>query len=78
MRHGTGNKGTYTISSTVFLGEYKEKVAGINWVSYYDSRDMLHKAKWDHLDRVHSDQMVLEMIRRGKLVLFMGGQESQN
>jgi hypothetical protein len=31
-----------------------------------------------HLDHVHPDQKVLEMIRRGRLVLFFGGQESQN
>jgi hypothetical protein len=31
-----------------------------------------------HLDHVHSDQKVLETIRRGKLVLFTEGQESQN
>ncbi len=31
-------------------------------------RDILLQAKGDHLDRVHSDQMVLEMIRRGRLV----------
>jgi hypothetical protein len=42
------------------------------------SRDILHKAKGGHLDQVHSDQMVLEMIRRGRLVLVIGGQESQN
>jgi hypothetical protein len=29
------------------------------------SRGILHKAKGDHLDRVHSDQKVLEMIRHG-------------
>jgi hypothetical protein len=42
------------------------------------SRDILGKAKGDHLDRAHSDQMVLEMIRQGRLVLVIGGQESQN
>jgi hypothetical protein len=36
------------------------------------------KAKEDHLDRDHSDQKVLEKIRRGMLVFFIGGQESQN
>jgi hypothetical protein len=30
------------------------------------SRDMLRKAKGDHLDRVHSDQKILEMIRQGE------------
>jgi hypothetical protein len=42
------------------------------------SRDILCKAKQDHLDQAHSDQMVLEMIRWGRLVLFIGDQESQN
>ncbi len=32
------------------------------------SRDILLQAKGDHLDRVHSDQMVLKMIRQGRLV----------
>jgi hypothetical protein len=40
--------------------------------------DILHKAKRDHLDQVHSDQKFLKMIRRGRLVLFIGGQESRN
>jgi hypothetical protein len=31
------------------------------------SRDILCKAKGDHIDQVHSDQKVLEMIRQGKL-----------
>jgi hypothetical protein len=35
--------------------------------SYY-ALNILVQAKGDHLDRVHSDQMVLEMIRRGRLV----------
>ncbi len=42
------------------------------------SRDILHKAKGDYLDRVHTDQKVLEVIRRGRLVLVIRGQESQN
>jgi hypothetical protein len=42
------------------------------------SKDILHKANGNHLDRVHSDQMVFEMIRQGMLVLFIGGQESQS
>jgi hypothetical protein len=41
------------------------------------SRDILCKAKGDHLGQVHSDQMVLEMIRRERLVLFFRGLESQ-
>jgi hypothetical protein len=32
------------------------------------SKDILVQAKGDHLDRVHSDQMVLEMIRLRRLV----------
>jgi hypothetical protein len=31
------------------------------------SRDILLQAKGDHLGRVHSDQMVLEMIRKRRL-----------
>jgi hypothetical protein len=42
------------------------------------SRKILRKAKGDHLDCIHSDQMVLEIISRGRLVLVIGGQESQN
>jgi hypothetical protein len=42
------------------------------------SRDILSKVKDGHLDQVPSDQKVLEMIRRGRLVLVIGGQESQN
>jgi hypothetical protein len=42
------------------------------------SRDILCKAKEDHLDRVHSDQMVLEIIRRERMVLAIERQESQN
>jgi hypothetical protein len=34
------------------------------------SRDILQQANGDHLNRVHSDQMVLEMIRRGRLVRY--------
>ncbi len=50
---------------------------GIIKGSTMHSRDIKRKAKVDHLDQVHSDQMVLEMIRRGRLVLFIVGQESQ-
>jgi hypothetical protein len=32
------------------------------------SRNILQQAKGDHLDQVHSDQIVLEMIRWGRLV----------
>ncbi len=44
------------------------RVAGILWVPTMRSRDILLQANGDHLDRVHSYQMVLEMIRRGRLV----------
>jgi hypothetical protein len=42
------------------------------------SQNILHFAKGDHLDRVHSDQKDLKMIRQGKLVLVIGAQEFQN
>jgi hypothetical protein len=42
-------------------------VAGILRVPTMHPRDILLKAKGDHLDQVHSDQMVLVMIRRGRL-----------
>ncbi len=32
------------------------------------SREILRHAKGDHLDQVHSDQIVNEMIRQGRLV----------
>jgi hypothetical protein len=38
--------------------KYKERVARVNWGSYYALN-----ARGAHLDRVHSDQVVLEMIR---------------
>jgi hypothetical protein len=44
-------------------------VAWILEVPTMHSRGILLQAKGDHLDRVHSDQMVLEMIRQGRLVL---------
>ncbi len=44
------------------------KAAGILRVPSMCSRDILLQAKGDHLDQVHSDQMVLEMIRPGRLV----------
>jgi hypothetical protein len=39
------------------------------------SMDILCKAKGDHLDQVHYNQMGLEMIRRVRLVLVIGSQE---
>jgi hypothetical protein len=44
------------------------RVARILRVPTMHSRDILLQAKRDHLDRVHSDKMVLEMIRQGRLV----------
>jgi hypothetical protein len=41
------------------------RVTGILQVATMHSRDILLQAKGDHLDRVHSDQMVLDMIRQG-------------
>ncbi len=41
------------------------RVAGILHVPTMHSRDILLQATGDLLDQVHSDQMVLEMIRRG-------------
>jgi hypothetical protein len=41
------------------------RAAEIFWVPTMRSREILLQAMGDHLDRVHSDQMVLEMIRRG-------------
>jgi hypothetical protein len=59
------------------------RVAGILRVPTMHSRDILFQAKGDHLDRVHSDQMVLEMIRLGREASpveqqLSGGQEFQN
>jgi hypothetical protein len=47
------------------------RVARISWGPTGHSRDILHKAKGDHIDRVHSDQKVLEMIRQGRLILVI-------
>jgi hypothetical protein len=44
------------------------RVAGILWVPTMRFRDFLLQAKGDHLDHVYSDQMVIEMIRRERLV----------
>jgi hypothetical protein len=42
------------------------------------SKDILCKAKGDHLDQLLSNQKVLKVIRRGRLVLVFGCQDSQN
>ncbi len=55
----------------VKVRDYKDsviKVDGILRVPTMCSKDILHQAKGDHLGRVHSDQMILEMIRQGRLV----------
>jgi hypothetical protein len=60
-----------TSAVPVRFRDYKDsvmRVAGILWVPTMPSRDILLQAKGDHLGRVHSDQMVLEMIRRGRQV----------
>jgi hypothetical protein len=52
-------------------------VAEVSWGPTRHSVDILHKAKEDHLDRIHSGQNVLKMIRHGRLVLMIGGKESK-
>jgi hypothetical protein len=49
-----------------------EKVGGFTVIRdpTMHPRDILRKAKGDHLDRVHSDHTVLELIRRERLVFF--------
>ncbi len=44
------------------------KVAGKLQVPTMCSGDILLQARGDHLGQIHSDQMVIEMIRRGRLV----------
>jgi hypothetical protein len=64
--------------------DYKDsvmRVAWILWVPTMLSRDILLQVKVDHLGRVHSDQMVLEMIRQGAGPVdqqLSRGQVSQN
>jgi hypothetical protein len=58
------------------------RVAGRLRVPIMCSRDILLQAKGDHLGRVNSDQMVLEMIRWGEAgpvePQLSGSRESQN
>jgi hypothetical protein len=77
MIHITGNNSTYTVEPS-FQKEINARVAGI-WLGNPTKHSwvILRKAKGDHLDRVHSDQNVLKMIKWGRLVLIIGGQESQ-
>ncbi len=76
------NMWTYVILVSFFYrlseNSFKEKVAGISRDPTVHSRDILPKAKRDHLDRIHSDQMALKTITWGRLVLFIGGQEFQS
>ncbi len=51
------------------------RASGILQVLTMRSRDILQQAKGDHLDRVHSDQMVLEITRRGRLVQYSHSSE---
>jgi hypothetical protein len=44
------------------------RVAGILQVSYYELKGHSVVGQGDHLDRVHSDQKVLKLIRWGMLV----------
>jgi hypothetical protein len=47
------------------------RAARINWGNpTRHSSDILHKAKGDHLDQVHSDQKVLATFRRGSWSLL--------
>jgi hypothetical protein len=42
------------------------------------TRDILLTAEGDYIDQVHSGLKVIEVIRRGRLVLLIKGQESQH
>ncbi len=71
-------KCTHVINWTITLIREKiMKVSGINRGPTGSSRGIFCQAKGDHLDQVHSDQKVLDVIRWGRLVLVIGGQESQ-
>ncbi len=60
---------------SVYLSKssFQGKVARIIRDTTMHSKDILRKAKGDHLDRVHSDQIVLQTIRWGRLILCTGG-----
>jgi hypothetical protein len=45
--------------------------------SYLALKRHITQSKEDHLDRVHSDQNVLNGIRQGRLVLVIEGQDCQ-
>jgi hypothetical protein len=53
------------------------RVDGISWGTYWHSRDILLKVKGDHRDQVHSDRKILTVIGWGRMILVVGGQESQ-
>jgi hypothetical protein len=58
-------------AALVKFHDYKNSVIGVARilrVPTMRSRDILLQVKGGHLGRVHSDQMVLEMIMRGSLV----------
>jgi hypothetical protein len=68
----TTNTKQWASAVLVKFCDYKNsviRVAGILCVPTMRSRDILLQAKGDHPGRIHSDQMVLEMIIREKLVL---------
>jgi hypothetical protein len=57
----------YVYKGEPFSGMFfKDRVAGINWGSYYALKRHVAQGHRDHLDRVHSDQKILEMIRQGE------------
>ncbi len=65
------NKKQQASAVPVDFRDYKEsvmRVAGILRFPTMRSRYILLQAKGDHLGHVHSDQIVLEMIKRGRLV----------
>ncbi len=58
------------------IGEKIRRVVGISWRPTGCSMGILHKAKGNYLDWVHSDQKALKVIRQGRLVLVIEGQAS--
>jgi hypothetical protein len=72
-------KYTYGLVEPLFLlGEHNE--CSQDWlVNLLGSQGTYcTRPREDHLDRVYSDQKVLEVIRWGRLVLFIGSQDTQN
>jgi hypothetical protein len=66
----SADRGTYTYNQLNCHFNQRKiiRVPGINWGPIGCSRGILCQAKGDYLDRVHSDQKVLEVIRWGRLV----------